>query len=131
MSRKSELYLYKRDPRGPKRDTSSEINRFELERYVESQIVEKEMDIDKILTSKDFSRDEIRIVKLVMAKLALLSGNKGVGERLIREVEETPDKGTDVFFYLEQLKKNKTLYSEKARHNPEPIKIKQKTKETN
>ena len=81
MSRKSEIYLYKRDPKGPKRDTSGEINRFELERYVESQIVEKEMDIDKILTSKDFSRDEIRIVKLVMAKLALISGNKGVGER--------------------------------------------------
>ena len=128
MSRKREKYLYTKEVKGPKRDTSSEIDRFALERYVESQIQE-EIDVDKILSSREFTVDELRLVKLIIAKHIFLTGNKKVAEKLLKEVEQSPDKGTDVFFYLEQIKKNKTLYAEKARHNPSEKKVKPKVYE--
>lgn len=125
MARKNNEFLFTKEIRGPRRDTTGQIKKAELENYVNSFIQLGEVDVDAILNGREFTKDELRFVKLVIARYALISGNKKIGERLIREVEESKDKGTDVFFYLEQIKKNKTLYSEKARHNPTYIKMKQ------
>lgn len=131
MSRKRNYYPYSKpieELRAPKRDTSAEIDQFALERFVEAQI-NGIMDIDQILNSRPFTKDELRLVKLILAKHAYLANNFAVGDELVREIESSKDKGTTVFFYLEQLKKNKKLYSQKARQEPTGVKIKQKTKE--
>lgn len=118
-----EEYMIERNRVVPKRDTTGEINRFELEKFVASHMTGI-IDLEEILTKREFTKDELRMVKLMIAKHAYLAGNSKVGDQLVREVEQTKDKGTDVYSYLEQLKLNKTLYRQKSKQNTEPFIVK-------
>lgn len=98
----------------PEPKKPSLIRTINIEEYVLREL-KSGVDLNTLLTSYRFTKEELLMVKLIVAKQALLQNRKKVADALIKSVEQSKDKCVDVIDYMQRLQQNKTLYLAKGK----------------
>ena len=100
-----------------------EISKVQLKKEILSG-VGSEVFLEDICHKREYSMEELLIIKIILAEHAFLACDYSLGERLLREVEASKEKTKTVSYYLQEIQKNKKLYIRKSKQEKNLIKVK-------